>query len=235
MSDPAPFLGVLMLDTAFPRIVGDAGNRLSYPFPTRIRIVDGAGSPEVVRGDGPSPDLIAGFVTAAQALEADGAVGIVSTCGFLVHCQAQIAEAVSIPVIVSALSLFPTVQASVGGGHVAIMTASTGSLTGGTLAAAGIAAEDATVIGFDTCTAFASAILSAKADQPDQLDTAAIEAFAIDAATRALAQRPDIRAILLECGNLPPYAAALRVATGLPVFSILDAVTLLWRATETLP
>ena len=37
-----------------------------------------------------------------------------------------------------------------------------------------------------------------------------------------LAAHPDIRAILLECTELPPYADALRHKTGLPVF---DAIT----------
>ena len=31
----APFLGVVMLDTRFPRPVGDLGNLASYPVPDR--------------------------------------------------------------------------------------------------------------------------------------------------------------------------------------------------------
>merc|ERR1719183_1512568 len=37
-----------------------------------------------------------------------------------------------------------------------------------------------------------------------------------------LKKNPRIRAILLECTELPPYADALRASTGLPVF---DAIT----------
>ena len=41
-------------------------------------------------------------------------------------------------------------------------------------------------------------------------------------AKAVMARRPNLRAILLECTELPPYADALRKATGLPVF---DAIT----------
>ena len=43
------------------------------------------------------------------------------------------------------------------------------------------------------------------------------------------ARVPDLGGFLLECGNLPPYADAIRAATGRPVFGILDAASLLWQ------
>jgi hypothetical protein len=39
-----------------------------------------------------------------------------------------------------------------------------------------------------------------------------------------VARRPDIGALVLECTNMPPYADAVRRATGLPVH---DLTTLL--------
>ena len=44
------------------------------------------------------------------------------------------------------------------------------------------------------------------------------------------AKTPDLGAILLECGNLPPYAEDIASATGLPVYAILDAARLLTGA-----
>lgn len=85
MTSQTPFLGILMLDTAFPRIPGDAGNINSYPFPAQIRCVTGAGSLDVVSASGPSDTLTEVFISAAQELKDEGAVGLVSTCGFLVH------------------------------------------------------------------------------------------------------------------------------------------------------
>lgn len=45
------FIGIIMLDTIFPRIKGDIGNPATFDFPVRYRVVKGA-SPErmVIKG-----------------------------------------------------------------------------------------------------------------------------------------------------------------------------------------
>jgi len=108
------FIGVLMLDTAFERIPGDAGNPASYHRPARIRVVPQADVPDIVRDGRPAPALVAAFRAAARAFEAEGAVAITSTCGFLVTVQQDIAAGLRIPVMVSALSLFPAPPAELG-------------------------------------------------------------------------------------------------------------------------
>ena len=46
----------------------------------------------------------------------------------------------------------------------------------------------------------------------------------VAAAERLVTRRPDVRAIVLECTNLPPYADAVRDAIGLPVHDITTLV-----------
>jgi len=133
MNKISPFVGVLMLDTAFARLPGDAGATESYPFPTKINRVQGAGSLDVVHGAGPSDFLLSRFVNAAQELEAEGAVGLVSTCGFLVHSQKEIAASVGIPTVLSALSLYPSLRLAIGERPIGILTASERYLMNGTL------------------------------------------------------------------------------------------------------
>jgi len=111
MTKDAGFIGVLMLDTAFPRIRGDAGNPESYPMPVQVRRVAGADVPLIVRGAAPDAAMIQQFIDAAQELEAQGAVGIITTCGFLAHAQTGLAQGVHCPVLASALSLGPMVRA----------------------------------------------------------------------------------------------------------------------------
>lgn len=118
------FLGILSLDTAFPRIRGDAGNPASWPFPARVQVIPGAGSTEIVRDGRPPDELLQKFIEAARALEAEGAFGLVSTCGFLVTSQQEIAVAVRIPVMLSALSLYPLIAGMTGGRRIGILTAS---------------------------------------------------------------------------------------------------------------
>jgi hypothetical protein len=60
---------------------------------------------------------------------------------------------------------------------------------------------------------------------PD-LDRAAVERETL-AAGRTLVERyPEVGVVVLECTNLPPYAAALRRALGLPVYDVLDMLRL---------
>ncbi len=223
------FVGIIMLDTIFPRIQGDAGNPNSYGCPTDVRVVDGAGCPEIVRDGKPRAELMNRFFAAAQAHEAAGAVGIVTTCGFLINIQSDLAAAVNIPVISSSLLLYPLVAAMTGGRPVGIMTARLPSLGPHGLACAGIEKSDVHIVGFEDVEAFTSAILTDKSEQPETLDSATIQLQAERKARALVTDNPDIGAIILECGNLPPYTEAIRAVTGRPVYSILDAARFLWQ------
>ena len=63
-------LGILMLDTKFPRIPGDIGNPKTFDYPIRKLIVEGANPQSVVmKAD---PNLLEPFIRAARQLEAEG-------------------------------------------------------------------------------------------------------------------------------------------------------------------
>ncbi|MBE3636659.1 aspartate/glutamate racemase family protein [Mangrovicoccus algicola] len=221
-----PFIGILSLDTRFPRIPGDAGHPDSYHLPARLRVVPGAGSPEIVRDGRPAPELVAAFRTAAQALAADGACLITSTCGFLVTVQEEIARAVPVPVLLSGLSLLPVVARMTGARPVGILTASAPALGPAAIAAAGGRMEDVRIAGLEQDPVFAATFLAPKERQAEQLDPARMAAAAAGAARDLVARAAECGAILIECGNLPPYAGAIAAAAGRPVFSILDGARL---------
>ena len=221
------FIGILSLDTRFPRIPGDAGNPESYHRPARVRVVPDAGPTDIVQDGRPSRSLIDGFIAAARALEAEGAILLTSTCGFLISVQEEIAAAVRIPVLLSSLSLIPVVQATTGGRPTGIITASRPALGHAALAAAGVDPDRVRIAGMQDCPIFADTFLTPKSTQPTHLNTEAITAAAVEAARLLIAATPQIAALVLECGNLPPYADAVRRATGLPVVTILDGARLL--------
>jgi hypothetical protein len=225
-----PFLGILSLDTAFARIIGDVGNPQSYPFAARVAVVPGAGSPDIVRDGRPTPRLVDSFIATAQQLETDGAAALVSTCGFLISVQADIARAVRIPVMLSGLSLGPTVQASIGGRELGVLTASRAALGPAALVAAGLNPGTVHVAGLDHSDAFRATFLVEKSAQNQTLDVDQVRSDVVAAAGKLLEQAPDIGAIILECGNLPPYAADIGAATGLPVVHLLDGAALLWAS-----
>ncbi|TMV83156.1 aspartate/glutamate racemase family protein [Thioclava sp. BHET1] len=218
------FIGILSLDTGFPRILGDAGNPDSYPLPARLRVVRGADSTAIVKDGRPSPELIAGFCQAAEDLAAEGASVITSTCGFLITVQQDIAARVSVPVVLSSLCLLPFITQLTGGRPVGILTASAPSLGETAIRAAGSTPERVRIVGLEGSALFARTFLARKGDQNSAFDRGEMEAEVLAAAADLVTRAPEIGAVLLECGNLPPYAAAIAARIGKPVFSILDAV-----------
>ncbi len=223
------FLGVLSLDTAFQRITGDVGNANSYPFSAEIVIVDGADSTVIVRDSMPEDLLMERFIEATRDLERRGASAIVSTCGFLITSQKRIAASVKIPVMLSGLSLYPTV-AAICPGRVGILTASRKALGPSALEAADIEANKVAIGGMEDEPTFAKTFLAKREEQLRELDREAMEKAVCKVAVELKDANPDLSAILLECGNLPPYAAAIREATGLPVFHLLDAAAMMMAA-----
>jgi len=213
-------LGILMLEARFARIPGDMGNAETWPFPVLYRVVAGA-SPErvVLRG---AAGLRDDFIAAARALVAEGAEAITTNCGFLALFQRELAAAVGVPVATSALLQVPWVQALLPPGQrVGVVTVSAGSLSPQHLAAAGVPA-DTPIAGTEGGTEFfRTLILGEKED----LDVAAAEADILDAGAELVRRHPEVGAIVLECTNMPPYAAALRRALDRPVFDIYSLVT----------
>jgi hypothetical protein len=49
-------------------------------------------------------------------------------------------------------------------------------------------------------------------------------------AERLVRQHPEVGAIILECTNMTPYAAAVQEATGRPVFDIYTLVSYVYHA-----
>ena len=47
---------------------------------------------------------------------------------------------------------------------------------------------------------------------------------------RLVQRHPDIESLVLECTNLPPYAAAVQRATGRPVHHLMTFVHERWEA-----
>jgi len=94
-------VGILMLETRFPRIPGDMGHAETWPFPVLYKVVPGA-SPRRVVCDG-ARGLLDKFLDAAEELVRLGADGITTTCGFLSLYQREIAAHVGVPVATSSL------------------------------------------------------------------------------------------------------------------------------------
>jgi len=205
-------LGVLMLATRFPRIAGDIGHPASLPFAARYRVVAGASAQRVVRERDPA--LLQPFIDAGRSLVDDGAAAITTSCGFLVLFQQALQAALSVPVWSSSLLLLPELQRAAPAG---IVTVDAAALGADHLRAAG-AAPDTPVEGLAPGCAFQRTLLN---DEPF-LDVAEARAATVAAAQRLVARHPEIETIVLECTNMPPYADAVRAATGRTVHHLVS-------------
>src|SRR5919197_1684376 len=138
-------VGILMLDTRFPRIPGDMGNGGTFPFPVRYHRVPGAGPDLVVRRG--AEGLLPAFSDGARQLEREGVGAITTNCGFLVKFQRELAGAVRVPVFTSSLLMVPLVHRMLAPGRrVGLMTVNASSLGPEHLAGAGIGPDVALAV-----------------------------------------------------------------------------------------
>ncbi|MCX7558403.1 aspartate/glutamate racemase family protein [Sulfitobacter sp. F26204] len=206
-------LGILMLDTRFPRIPGDVGNARTWPFQVRYGVVDGA-TPQAIVCDDMEP-FVQAFVDKGRELIAQGCTGIATTCGFLALIRPRLVAALGVPVAASALEQAGQVLPMLAPDkRLGIVTISADSLSPAHLAAAGVPAQ--TPIQGMEGSSFARSILR----NQTTLDVAAARIEMAAAASRLITEYPDVGAIILECTNMVPYAAEIGRVTGRPVFSV---------------
>lgn len=212
-------LGILMLDTRFPRIEGDIGNPASFDFPVIYQRLEGVGPSDAVAVHPDKPRIMAALATNTRKLADAGAVGLSTSCGFLALFQKELEAVSPIPVETSALLLVPRLKER----KVGVITASARNLTARHFAAVG-APTDTPVEGMPEDGSFAATFL---ADGPD-LDRAAVEGETIEAGRALMRKNPGLGAIVLECTNLPPYRQALQSALGIAVYDVLDLLRDFW-------
>lgn len=209
-------IGILMLDTFFPRIVGDIGNALTFPFPVNYKIVRTALPTRVVLEN--DPTLLPLFIDAAKELVAEGAKAITTSCGFLAFFQQELAVALPVPVFTSSLLQVPLAERLIRPDQrVVIVTANRKTLSPRHLAGAGIRGGNYGMIGLEDKPEFFATFVQQKLS----LDLEAVSEEIYSVAREIKEQFPDTGAVVLECTNLPPFRHIFQAATGCPVFDIV--------------
>ncbi len=215
----APPLGIVMLDTRFPRPLGDIGHPGSFGCSTLRERVPGAWPREVVGSVHALQAMAPAFESAVRALVRRGACAVTTSCGFLVLLQDALQACSPVPVRSSSLLQLPELLQR--GRRAGVLTISAAALTPAHLLAAGVAPTrlgDVVVAGVDAGSSFARTILG----NLPALDMAQAEADVVAAAQALRRRAPDLDTLVLECTNLPPYAAAIERATGWRCLSLLD-------------
>ena len=215
-----PFLGIIMLDTRFPRPAGDIGNPETltrHGIAVRHLRVQGASPARVVIDA--DEGLISPFIEAAQQLAEQGAALISTSCGFLAAHQDTLAQAVAVPVISSSLLQCADLH------QPGIVTINADSLTHKVLSGACVP-PGTPIEGVTPGCEFHRRILN----NETTMDLAEAQLNVQEAAMRLVRKHPQVRHIVLECTNMPPYRAAIAQATGRPIHDLETGLVQAWRA-----
>jgi aspartate/glutamate racemase len=218
-------IGILLLDTKFPRVPGDIGNASTFDFPVRIRMVPGATAQQIVmEGD---ESLLPEFIKAAKELESAGVRAITTSCGYLITFQEALTNSVSVPVYTSSLLQVPLVSRMLPKGKkVGILTIDSSRLTDRHLKLAGITSEPVVIMGSEDAPEFYNAYPRGALE----LDSEKVEQAVIGMVKSLVEKNPEVGAIVCEAINFAPYAAAVQEVLGMPWFDITDLTKLVYSA-----
>lgn len=223
-------IGILYLDKVwYPLMPGNVVNACTYPFPVRLKAVPNLDTPKLHSGDISNYKSI---LNAAKELEIEGVRAISSACGFFGHFHRQLADDMDIPVCLSSLVQIPWIRSSLKtNSKIGILTANASAITDKLLQSCGIDRRDDLVIRDLRYEKHFSAIM----EDRGSFDNAAVRREVVTAAKELVENNRDIRAILLECSDTPPYASAVQKAVGLPVFDFVTMIKWLYNATAQKP
>ncbi len=218
-------IGILMLESKFPRVPGDMGNATTWDFPVLYKVVKNASPDAVVRKA--DSNLLELFITAARELEKEGVRAITTNCGFLAMFHNEMAAAVNVPVFTSSLMQVALVHAMLKPTQkVGIITINSQTLSQKHLGAVGVDKVPHVIIGTENEEEFTRAIL----DNEMELDVDKSKADLVKVAAKLVSDHPDVGAVVLECTNMMPYAAAIQQEIDLPVFDIYTLVRMVHLA-----
>lgn len=215
-------VGIIAVKLDYPKIPGNVANAATFDFAVLYE--------EVAF---PIEDLFAGspaleqvVVAAAKRLEAAGVRVIIGACGFFAHFQKAVADAVDVPVYLSSLCQAPLALMGLRADQKLLVIAADGaSVDGELLAQVGTAPDRLVVCDVGALPAFAP-IRWGKLELDNGALVHALQALVIEQVNL----HPEVGAILLECSDLPPYAADIQEATGLPVFDFITLANWAYHA-----
>lgn len=216
-----PVLGVVRLDYHYPPAHGDIDSDASYGYSVLFRQVDGL-TFEMAQAGKMTPQVTENFKKTIQWLENKEVAGITGDCGFMMAFQPIARRIATVPVFMSSMVQCPMISLAFDKyDKILILTANEHTL---------IPQKDRllTHCGFNVCDE--RFVIEGCQDVPgfdavatgDKVDVVKVTPGIVKMTMGILDKQPSIRAICLECTELPPYSDALRQATGLPVF---DAIT----------
>lgn len=227
-------IGKIKTKRSFPALRhGNQNYATTYDFPIRIKLWDWKAPPE--KEEVWAGWNLDGFINCAKELVKEGVSAIVSSCGLTGTIQPDVVNEVDVPVCTSSLLQVPLVSSMIGKDKkVGILTASAErcyAQNSRLLKSVGIDESiQIEIVGMDQLQPEYRDIWRTQfARDPSKYDPKKVEEVMV-AAARELVSKGKIGAIVLECTEMPIYAAAIQEATGLPVFDGVGLTNYIYNA-----
>jgi len=222
-------IGIALFDgRRYPILPGDVANASTYDYPVRLKVIEGLfDTPTPWDKNRAVPADIQKIIDAVKSLEDDGVRAVVTACGFFSVVQEILADAVHIPVFTSPLMMVPQIVRMIRSDRsVCIITASERLLVSDYLTAVGIASDmPVHIVGMEASTEFYATHMGGTQTTLDvDLQTREF----VEIARNAVIQFPDIGALLLECSQLPTFAADIQDVVNLPVFDYIGFIDMIY-------
>lgn len=224
-------IGIVYIENVnYPLIPGNVVNAYTYDFPVRMMPVKNLTNDRLFNADPTIKDDI--IATAKHMVEKEGVRAICSACGFFGNYHKDIAEAIDVPVAMSSLVQIPWIRTLLKPGQkIGILTANGASMNEKLLSSCGVDSMEGILIkGLEDTKEF-----SAVVDMRPEFDNTVARQEVVEAAISLIEEDDNIGAILLECSDMPPYAADVQAATQLPVFDFITLIKWLHSAVAQKP
>ena len=215
-------IGIIMLNTTFPRIVGDVGNARTWNFPVKYEIVKKISNDKVVLNL-EYADIFP-FAEAAKKLEAEGVKAITTSCGFLALFQDKLANEIDVPIFTSSLIMLPMIRRMINRNKkILVLTANSDTLSERHFLSIGVAKENLNlkILGTQHKKTFTN--FTVQNWQTVNIDDCKQDLFEVLDGCQSLKEN-HVGAILLECTNMCPFSDDIRERYNLPVFDFVSLV-----------
>jgi hypothetical protein len=215
-------LGILMLEGKMADVPGCMACDATFPYPVVRRVVAGSRTPLTAAE---AEAMLPLYVAAARQLAREGVAAITANCGLIALLQRELAAAVDVPVVTSALLLVPAVHRWIGGRRVGILTFFPSAVGERNYQASGFSEREVPVAldGVGEHESWGEFLRTKEV--PDEL-RARLIADLLAVVHRLHARHPDVGALVSECTMLPACLQAVRAAVPLPIYDILTALDL---------
>ncbi|MDO4545031.1 MAG: aspartate/glutamate racemase family protein [Bacillota bacterium] len=219
-------VGIVYIENVnYPLIPGNVVNAYTYDFPVRMKPVPNLTNDRLFNAD---PTIKDDIISAAKHMvEKEGVRAICSACGFFGNYHKDVAAAIDVPVAMSSIVQIPWIRALLKPDEkIGILTANGKSMNEGLLRSCGIEnADDLVIKGMEDTKEF-----SAVVDMRPCFDNEIARKEVVEGALQLVEENDKVGAILLECSDMPPYAADVQAATQLPVFDFITLIKWLHNA-----